>query len=638
MCGIAGVYRREKINRAEIDPVIRRMTDIMQHRGPDGEGYFIDSDVALGFKRLSIIDLHTGDQPIFNEDKSIVCFLNGEIYNYQELKKDLILKGHEFYTASDTEVLPHLYEEYGERMFDYLNGMFVFAIWDKRKRILLLARDRFGIKPLYLYRDKEELIFASEIKSILARGIKAQVDNISRWLTFQFSYVPAPRTIFNGIEQLLPGHYLKVDNHGFTVKSWYDIKSRMKPKDYSLQDLIPKIHELLGDSVRLRLIADVPVGVYLSSGIDSSLIAYYASRFHPGIDTFSVKLEGNRFDETPLARNFAKRIGSNHHEMFLKKDDYFSLLPKLVWKLDQLILDPSYTNVYILSEYAAKYVKVILAGIAGDELFAGYHKYFMDAKQKYFSSLPIFLRKSLIAGHGIKSLAGYRNLSGMLKLLSSALNSDAGMLRHYSLGLSYITPNILYNLFKDKMDYTLGENYYKDRWLSLSSSDMMNKMMAMDLQGSLSDWLLLIQDRATMAHSIEGRVPFTDYRLVELSTTISSRLKSNNYTLKKFLLRQNYNNILPDEILNAPKRGFSGPIQSWLTDSFCNLLKKLLESSHPSLSPFNKRFLQYALVKKDQDWSCALYLYMTMTYCVWHQVYIDHKLMSTPTRKTEDLF
>ncbi|MDP2923774.1 MAG: asparagine synthase (glutamine-hydrolyzing) [Candidatus Omnitrophota bacterium] len=638
MCGIAGIYQQNLGRKEKPEYLIRAMTDIMRHRGPDGDGYFYGDDIALGFRRLSIIDLNTGDQPIFNEDKSIVCFLNGEIYNYRELKKDLIDKGHRFYTSSDTEVLPHLYEEYQEQMFGCLNGMFVFVIWDVKKKKLLLVRDRFGIKPVYLYQEPAKLIFASEIKSIIAAGVEARVDELSRWLCFQFCYVPAPRTIFQGIQQLMPGHYLTACGSNIEIKKYYDVKTKSSPKDYKLQELLPSIHDLLSDSVKLRLIADVPVGVYLSSGIDSSLIAYYAAKFHPGIDTFSVKLEGNRFDETPLASIFAKRIGSNHHEMFLKKEDYFSLLPKLVWNSDQLILDPSYVNVYILSGFAAKYVKVVLAGIGGDELFAGYHKYFMDDRQKIFYRLPKAIRKIIFLSHGMLSMAKHRALSGYYDLIRSSLKTDIGMSWYYSMGLSYITPNILYSLFNKRLDYTAGENFYTKRWKDLFNGDAINTMMNMDLQGSLSDWLLLIQDRATMAHSIEGRVPFTDYRLVELACSIPSWTKSADYTLKKFLLRQKFGDILPEEILNAPKRGFSGPIQSWLNGSFASAFEKILDSDHYSLKPFNKNFLKYAFRRKDTDWTSSLYIYMIMTYCTWHQVFIAHKLNSIPTHKVEDLF
>lgn len=638
MCGIAGIYQQNLGQKESIRLVVKTMTDILRHRGPDGEGYFYDNNIALGFRRLSIIDLNTGDQPIFNEDKSIVCFLNGEIYNYREIKKDLINRGHKFYTSSDTEVLPHLYEEYKEQMFDYLNGMFVFVIWDTKKKKLILGRDRFGIKPVYFHLKDKKLTFASEIKSILMAGIDAQVDEMSRWLCFQFSYVPAPRTIFRDIQQLMPGHYLIACGDDIQIKRHYDIKTKSVAKDHKLPELLTEIHDLLSDSVRLRLIADVPVGVYLSSGIDSTLIAHYAAKFHPGIDTFSVKLEGNRFDETPLANMFAKKIGSNHHEMFLKKSDYLSLLPKLVWNLDQLLLDPSYVNVYILSGFASQYVKVVLAGIGGDELFAGYHKYFMSDREKLFYKMPKIIRKALFISHGLLSLGKRGALNASYDFLRSSSGTDLGLNWHYSLGLSYITPNILYSLFNDRFDYTAGANFYKKRWDELFNGDMLNTMMNMDLQGSLSDWLLLIQDRATMGHSIEGRVPFTDFRLVELACSIHSRMKSSDYSLKKFLLRQRFNDILPDEILNAPKRGFSGPIQSWLDETFVSWFNKIIGADHISLRPFNKKFLLYAIKNKDADWTCNLYLYMVMTYCVWHQVFIVHKLKDTPSRKVEDLF
>ncbi|MCP2604922.1 asparagine synthase (glutamine-hydrolyzing), partial [Candidatus Aminicenantes bacterium AH-873-B07] len=394
MCGICGIYNFSQ-NVPFLKDQIKKMCQTLIHRGPDDEGYYFDDKVALGMRRLAIIDLVTGHQPIHNENKTIWVILNGEIYNFPELRKELIEKGHKFYTNSDTETIVHLYEEEGENVVNRLNGMFAFAIWDKKNKILLLARDRLGIKPLHFLEKDGKFIFASEIKSILMTDYEKEIDFDALSKYFSFEYIPAPQTIFKGIKKLLPGHLIIIKENRIKIKQYWDVKYKYEIRDENFY--VEQIYEKLKKAVRKRLISDVPLGVFLSGGIDSSTVTFLMSQVaNSKIKTFSIGFEEQSFNELEYARIIAEYIGSEHQEFVVKSEMVKKLVPVLMEYLDEPLADASVIPTYIISKLARKYVTVALAGDGGDELFAGYDTYKAYQVARYYRKVPKFIRDSII--------------------------------------------------------------------------------------------------------------------------------------------------------------------------------------------------------------------------------------------------
>ncbi|KPJ69603.1 hypothetical protein AMJ44_03250, partial [candidate division WOR-1 bacterium DG_54_3] len=388
MCGITGIYLKE----GKVDSrLLNRMTDTLKNRGPDDEGYFVRDKIGLGMRRLSIIDLETGNQPMKNEDGSVWVIFNGEIYNFKEIRKKLQEKNHKFVTNSDTEVLVHLYEEHGEDMVNHLNGMFAFAIWDERKKRLLLARDRLGIKPLYYYHDKNRFVFASEIKSIIEdRTIKRKVDLEALHYYIGYEYVPAPLTMYKGINKLDAGNMLIVEDNEIRSKQYWDVK--FKPQDKDENYFIEKLIELLKDSIEKRLIADVPLGVFLSGGVDSSLLVALMSEVtKEKIKTFSIGFKDQSYNELDEARLIAEKYNTDHHEIVLEPD-ILELIDKMTSYLDEPYADTSAIPVFLISNMTRANIKVALSGDGGDELFAGYDRYLASKLDNIYSRLPAIVR------------------------------------------------------------------------------------------------------------------------------------------------------------------------------------------------------------------------------------------------------
>jgi asparagine synthase (glutamine-hydrolysing) len=559
MCGICGVVAAEREGAPDLEAVAR-MSGRLVHRGPDDDGLFHEGPVALAARRLSIIDLDHGHQPIENEDKSAVVVQNGEIYNYRELKRELEGRGHRFATDCDTEVLVHLYEEHGEEFVERLRGMFAIALWDKRRRRLLLARDRFGIKPLYYRETGGGLAFASELKAMLELpGFSREIDPKAVSAYLAFNSIPAPLTIFAEARKLPPGHLLRWE--GGEVRQRRYARPGPPPagelRRGSMDALAAELREVLDDSVRAHLVADVPVGVLLSGGVDSGALAALASA-HAGepLRTFSIGFEEAGFDELSRARLVAERYGTDHHELILRPDA-IELLPRLVEAFDEPFGDSSALPTYIVSELAAGHVKTALSGEGGDELFGGYYTYVADLLARRVGRLAPLARplaEALPSRHDrvgfdykakrfarAAALPPLERHHGWKEIFSAETRTDlAGPASAW-----------------DPLDL------YRERYAETEGAAPLARMQDLDLGIYLVDDLLVKTDRLSMAHSLELRVPFLDPKVAEFAFSLPTKMKVRGFD-KKRLLRRALEPLLPKEIVHGRKQGFSIPIAAWL--------------------------------------------------------------------------
>lgn len=568
MCGICGVVYCDREQQVE-QSLLKNMCDAIVHRGPDDEGFYVNKHVGLGMRRLSIIDLSTGKQPISNEDGKIWIVFNGEIYNHKEIRKELERLGHRFKTQTDTEAIVHAYEEFGENCVQKLNGMFAFAIWDQQKNLMFLARDRVGIKPLYYFFDKKRLIFSSELKSILQAGeIPRRIDlqALDNFLTLE--YIPAPLSIFQDIRKLAPGHTLTFKNNDVWVRNYWDVE--LKTNGAELGELKESLRDLLQDAVKLRLMSDVPLGAFLSGGVDSStIVALMAQVMDQPVKTFSIGFEDSTYNELEYARLVAKTFKTDHHE-FIIKPDAVELSDKLLKYLDEPFGDFSIFPTYLVSKMAREHVTVVLSGDGGDELFAGYDTYIADKiANKYYSRLPRGLRNGLITNF-VDRIPPSSKKKG---LINRAKRFVEGMklpedLHHtrWMIFLQEAEKELLYNRemksgILEKDSYKFIRNYFSN--VAYNGSDEINKQMYVDIKTYLVDNILVKVDRMSMATSLEARVPFLDYRFVEFAATIPGQYKLQGRKTK-MILKQAMEDLLPRNILYRGKEGFSIPIKNWL--------------------------------------------------------------------------
>ena len=568
MCGICGIVYCDR--EQQVEPgLLKNMCDTIAHRGPDDEGYFAHQHVGLGMRRLSIIDLSTGKQPISNEDGKIWIVFNGEIYNHKSLRNELERHGHQFKTQTDTEAIVHAYEEFGENCVQKLNGMFAFAIWDQHKNQLFLARDRVGIKPLYYYFDKKRLIFGSELKSILqADDIPRRIDlqALDNFLTLE--YIPAPLSIFQDIRKLAPGHTLTFRNNDIWIRNYWDVE--LKTNGAEPGELKTNLRDLLQDAVKIRLMSDVPLGAFLSGGIDSStIVAMMAQVMDQPVKTFSIGFEDSTYNELEYARLIAKTFKTDHHE-FIIKPDAVELSDTLLKFLDEPFGDFSIFPTYLVSKMAREYVTVVLSGDGGDELFAGYDTYIADKiAKKYYSRLPLGLRNGVLT----KILDMIPPSSKKKGLINRAKRFVEGMklpedLHHtrWMIFLQEAEKELLYSRdmksgILEGDSYKFIRNYFSN--VAYNGSDEINKQMYVDIKTYLVDDILVKVDRMSMATSLEARVPFLDYRFVEFAATIPGKYKLQGKKTK-VILKQAMEDLLPHEILYRGKEGFSIPIKNWL--------------------------------------------------------------------------
>jgi asparagine synthase (glutamine-hydrolysing) len=578
MCGICGIVALHGELTAERS-LLSRMGQALRHRGPDDEGWYLDQDIALGMRRLSIIDLSGGHQPMSNEDQTVWAACNGEIYNFHLLREDLKRQGHIFRSASDTEVIVHLYEQQGLGFVNKLRGMFGLALWDKRNRRFIIARDRIGEKPLYFYKDSQRLIFASEIKAILdCESVPRRINPKALHDYCALGYVPAPLTMFDGIEKLLPGHVLIMEQGKVTIKPYWDFSFNAE-EERPEQEWIELLRNKLIECVRGQLVSDVPLGAFLSGGIDSSaIVAAMAQSTGRQVNTYSIGFEGadGFYDELPYARLVAKAYSTNHHEIVVRPD-VCTLLPELIWQLDEPVADSAMITTYLVARLARESVTVILSGVGGDELFGGYRRYLGESVDRHYKRLPGVVRHKILPWL-FSNLPQDRHapLANYARLAHSYIASaNQEVARGYEDFISVFSPAMRAELLLDHPEHESSP--IQEYSLRCRSANNLHRNMYIDIKTSLADDLLLLTDKMTMAASIECRAPFLDHELIELTARMPARFKVNGFTLK-YLLKKAVAPWLPREILHRKKRGFGAPVGSWFRKQLQPLVDDCLSS------------------------------------------------------------
>jgi asparagine synthase (glutamine-hydrolysing) len=631
MCGIAGVYEHSSGRSVDVH-AMSAMLDVITHRGPDDEGIHSDDGVSIGARRLSIIDLPGGHQPIANEDGTVVVAYNGEIYNYRELRSRLEKSGHTLRTQGDTEVLVHLYEEYGDAMLHELRGMFAFALWDSRRRRLLVARDRLGIKPLYYTASDGRLVFGSEIKSLLRYPdvpVACDVDALAAFLLLK--YVPAPRTMFQGIQALPPGHLLVADADGVEVREWWDVSFRPHEPVPTEAEAKERLRELLRDAVESHLVADVPYGAFLSGGVDSStIVALMSQTLRDPVKTFAVGFEGKgeELNELPFARMVADRYETDHHEVLIGPDDFTGLAEKVVWHLDQPIADNACLANYMVAELASREVKMVLTGEGGDELFAGYARYSAERLSGAFRRLPAPAR-----AFG-RSLALRGGLTRPKIALYALCQDDEA--RRFATWFPLMHPEVRERLMADGLDgaleRTAPERLFAEQLDRTDAREPINRMLYVDTKLWLVDDLLARGDKTSMATSLEARVPLLDHHLVEFAAGLPPEMKVRGRT-SKYLLKEVAREWLPSAIIDRSKKGFPVPISQWLRGearAFCRDL--LAPAALGSRGLFDAAALGRLMDEHEAgsaDHGSILWALISVE--LWHRLYVDAPVAARPT-------
>jgi asparagine synthase (glutamine-hydrolysing) len=618
MCGVCGIVSFDHSIGIEVHR-IAQMTESLSHRGPDNHGVWVKGPIGLGHCRLSIIDLtEAGHQPMSNENGRFWISYNGEVYNFQQLRMELETKGHRFKSLTDTEVIVHLYEEEGIECLSKLRGMFAFAIWDDNRRLLFLARDRFGQKPLYYYVDKQKLIFASEIKGLLASGLIQTLPDYEALHQYLFlGYVPHPRTGFMGIKKLPPAHFLMVDGGKVTLKPYWSLQ--MQPSDaegHDNREARQRLRDLLMEATHMRMLSDVPIGVLLSGGVDSNAVAAMMSRHSDQIKTFTVGFEDELYDERKEARFLAEKLGTDHHEMIVKPE-ITEILPKLVRAYDEPFADPSAIPSYYVAQMASQYVKVVLNGDGGDESFAGYGKYVQGMLAGSLQPIP-----ASIGGFFFRILDQKR--AGKVNSLSEvlALSGGSPASAFAQLGLvipvpyvdSLINPNFK-NLIGTGNPLAHLLRCYEKHY----NEDTVNTMLAVDRETYLPDDLLFKIDIATMSHSLEARSPLLDHHLVRYVAGLPGNLKLRGLK-KKYILKKALHDVLPPHVLKRKKRGFDVPIGRWLKDELKETCRDALSDNGLIADMFAKNKLEKMFedhLRGHKDW--GRFFWMIIMLHLWFE-------------------
>ena len=576
MCGIHGIYRFDGL---AVEPgILSAMGDRTRHRGPDDEGQHVDGPCGIAMRRLSIIDLAGGHQPLSNADETLWLVCNGEIYNFRELRSELQAKGYQFKTGSDCEVMLHLYDAEGDDFVHRLNGMFDFALWDARRRRLLIGRDRLGVKPLYVLQDWQRLAFASEAKALLALpGVSGELDRRVVGDYLHLGYVAAPDCIFNGIRKLPPATLLAVENG--KVREWrYWRLPEHSVQGVSESEWIARVRSQLDESVRMQMVSDVPIGAFLSGGVDSSAVVGLMARHSAQpIRTYAIGFAGGEaetlYNELPYARRVAELFSTSHREI-LVRPDVVALLPKLLWHMDEPLSDTAFITTFLVSEFARQDVKVILSGVGGDELFGGYRRYLGGHYAQRYRRLPEWLRRSASFAAGHLPADRHSGLLNTLRLakgfLASAELTPDERYRSYLqvLGRAAVAELLIEPAAADPDPLTRA-------FAAAGNDDELNRMFAVDAETQLPDDLLLLTDKMSMAVSLECRVPLLDHQLVELAATMPAAIKVREGRLK-YLMKAALADLLPDDILNRKKRGFGTPMGAWLKRELAPVLRRLL--------------------------------------------------------------
>lgn len=626
MCGICGKFSPAGVQIQEIDD----MLDTIAHRGPDDSGSYVRGSIGLGNRRLSIIDLSSGKQPICNEDGTIWIVYNGEMYNYKYLRAQLESKGHVFRTNSDTEVIVHLYEDMGERCVEKISGMFAFAIWDETQQRLLLARDRIGQKPLFYSQDGTDFLFGSELKAILAvHRLDPEMDSLAMHDYLSLRFIPPPRTIFKHIQKLPPAHTLVFQNGQITLRCYWELSFRDKLA-LSEAEILEGLGEQLKRTVDSHLVSDVPVGAFLSGGLDSSMIVAVLARdlgLKP--QTFSIGVEEIDFDELPYARIVAEQYGTRHIEARVQAD-LINSLPKMIWHLDEPS-DPIAACMFQAARLASQHVKVVLGGDGGDELFAGFDRYVGNRYIDIYSLMPLSLRKGLMEpvmdrlpdSFTYKSLTQKLRWVHHLSMQSSAAEQYAAATCFFR--FTYEGKNKLYGdqLLKELKGANSSVTI-TDRFNHANADDLLDRMLYTDFVTRLPEHSLMLTDRMTMAHGLEARSPFLDHELVEYLARIPGNLKVQNGK-PKYLMRKLATNYLPKSIVQREKQGFMFPIAYWFRTDLFQFISTALTNSHFVKAGLFKKETVEGLLEEHRNnrYDHHVRLWMLLNLEIWHQLYIE---------------
>jgi asparagine synthase (glutamine-hydrolysing) len=616
MCGFIGcVHENAQEFSGDDKQLFKNMNDIITHRGPDDDGYFYDEHIQFGFRRLSIIDLEAGHQPLTYENERYWIIFNGEIYNYLELREELIEEGLSFETHSDTEVIIALYSHLKEQAVDKLRGMFAFVIWDKQEQVLYGARDHFGIKPFFYFEDGDRTFFGSEKKSILLALENDVLDYkaLQHYLTYQF--VPEPNTMSEGIYKLEPGHYFtKKIGSPMEIKRYW--KASFSPIHKTEDEFTKEIRDVLFDSVKIHMRSDVPVGSFLSGGIDSSIIASIAKQYHPGIKTFSVGFEQNGFSEIDVAKETADRLGVENISYVISPQEYMDELPKIMWHMDDPLADPAAIPLYFVAREARKHVTVVLSGEGADELFGGYNIYREPQDLEMFNKIP---------------QAGKVMLKGIAKMMPEGMKGKSFIER----GVTPMEERYIGNakMFTEKEKSELlhvynGQYDYRDITKPLYREsrgyDPVDTMQYIDIHTWMRGDILLKADKMTMAHSLELRVPFLDKMVFETASKIPTSLKTANNTTK-YILRKAAEGVVPDHVLTRKKLGFPVPIRHWLKNEMNEWAKNIIKESNTE-HLINKSYLLKLLDDHCQNKADnSRKIWTVLMFMMWHDVYVEKK-------------
>lgn len=624
MCGINGIAYSSRSNKRINETVLRRMTDVIFHRGPDDGGIFTDEKIGFGHRRLSIVDVAHGAQPMFSNDRSKVIIYNGEIYNHADYRTELETKGYEFQTHCDTETILKLYEEYGTKCVEYLRGMFAFAIWDKREKTLFIARDRLGVKPLYYVHDEQgNLFFGSEIKTLLeANAINPEINYNALPDQFANHGTSKDETLFKGVKRLLPGHFLIWKDGNLRIEEFWDVHFEPKHEEKSDAQYIEEWREMFKKSVKLRLMADVPLGMFLSGGIDSSAIAAMMSQMVDApVKTFSVGFKEREANEFEYARIVAKTFKTEHHEITITPEQFFDELPNLVWHEDEPVGFIASVPLYFVSKLAQRHVKVVLTGEGSDEIMAGYGRYakalqLLNYGEKYESLTPSFLRSAVKSG--VSAIGG--------KLTRTFLTREADIENLFFDNFAIFGKELQKNLFSDETKARIEEKnpyFYQNQWLAKTDAkEILDKLLYVDSKTYLHE-LLMKQDQMSMAASIESRVPFLDHKLVELTAKMPVEMKLRGKTTK-FLLKEAMRGILPDEILNRKKMGFPVPVGSWFRNEYKHIVDEYVLSERTlSRNIFNADFVREIVAKHNAGENHDERLWHLVNFEIWQRRFFD---------------
>ena len=629
MCGIAGWVDLGPNNTSnDREAVLHSMCETIIHRGPNSEGTWLDDNAALGMRRLSIIDLHTGDQPVYSEDKSIVVMVNGELYNFREVRAELDKKGHKFVTQTDVEIVPHLYEEYGEDFVDHLNGMYAVALWDTRRKRLILARDRFGEKPLYYGVFDNKLIYASEPKAILAHpAVERELDLDAFRQYLSFDYVPAPRSIYKGIKKLPAAHVLTVEDGKVETRRYWNLNFARNGHRPDIETAAEELRDLISDSVRMRLVADVPLGVLLSGGIDSSTVAAFAQQHSTDtVKTFSIGFAEDSFDESKYAREVAAHLGTDHHEEILSADTAGDLISEIGEWLDEPLSAGSLLPTYLLARFVRKHVTVALGGDGGDELFAGYPMYYGHKVAERYKAIPQFIRSGLIEPVVNRLPVSSKNLSFdyRAKRFVRSANYDT-IERHHSWFGSF-TRDEQRHLLTENVQTTASADIYagaREMLALCNAADEIEQMQYLDINFYMAEDILSKVDRSAMAVSLETRAPFLDHRIGQFAAALPLEYKLRG-SKGKYILRRAVEGLIPASVLDRPKKGFGIPIASWLKGRLNPLMHDLLDEKRlREQGLFEPAFVNKLIAEHEQNVaSHHKQLWTLLVFQLWHDKFL----------------